>query len=217
MAFVMLDGISCPVANIFCIGRNYSEHATELGNKIETEPLVFLKPTSALLHEDLAIVLPSYSTDVHYECELVVLIKDNAQNIAEKNAMDYVSGYGIGLDLTARDVQTVIKAKGHPWAKSKGFRGAACISHFVNSSIIDDPQSIGFSLNVNGETRQSGNSSNMIFSIAKIISYLSHIYGLSAGDIIYTGTPAGVAAIHPGDILEMNLHGFLKAQFKVAA
>lgn len=134
-------------------------------------------------------------------------LEDEAQNISEQNALNCVAGYGIGLDLTAREVQKMIIEKGLPWAKSKGVRGAACISDFISTNIIIDPRSLGFSLNVNGQTRQSDNSSNMIFSIPKLISYLSHIYGLSTGDIIYTGTPAGVATIYPGAIFGLNLHG----------
>ncbi|MCW3478031.1 fumarylacetoacetate hydrolase family protein [Neisseriaceae bacterium JH1-16] len=217
MKTITLDGQALPVSNLFCIGRNYAAHAAELGNAIETEPMVFLKPTSALNDESQPIVLPDYSHDVHHECELVLLVGEGGDDIPADRALSHIAGYAIGLDLTARDVQSVAKQKGHPWAKAKGFRGAACVSDFVSASLVRDPQSLGFSLSVNGETRQTGNTSLMLFPVAQLVSYLSHIYGLTAGDLIFTGTPEGVAAIQPGDKLELDLHGLVRASFTVAA
>ncbi|UTH73829.1 fumarylacetoacetate hydrolase family protein [Chromobacterium sp. IIBBL 290-4] len=216
MASVKLGLHTIRVGNIFCIGRNYAAHAAELGNAVEAEPLVFLKPTSALLDEASAIALPDYSNDVHHECELVVLIGKGGDNIAAENALSHVSGYGIGLDLTARDAQSEAKSKGHPWTKAKGFRGAACVSAMVPAARVDDPQRLKFELRVNGQLRQSGDASLMLFPVAEQISYLSRVYGLSDGDLLFTGTPEGVARIQSGDALDLNLFGQVSAHWKVA-
>lgn len=217
MAQVTLNGAAVRVGNIFCIGRNYAAHAAELGNAVEAEPMVFLKPTSALLAPGKPIVLPAFSQDVHHECELVLLIGKGGDNIAPEQALSHVAGYGIGLDLTARDVQSMAKQKGHPWTKSKGFRGAACLSTLVPASSIADPSRFTFSLKVNGETRQRGDTDLMMFNIITLISNLSEIYGLSDGDLIFTGTPEGVAALHVGDHLQLELDGLVWAEWNVQA
>lgn len=217
MKTIILNGQTQPVGNIFCIGRNYHEHIRELRNTRPTEPVVFLKPTSSLLHSGGLILLPPESQDVHHECEWVVYIGHDTNHIAVDTALDYVAGYGIGLDLTARDIQSILKTQGLPWTAAKGFRTSACVSEFVTAASVSDIQSQTFSLYVNGQLRQSGDSSLMIFSVAEQIAYLSRHYGLQAGDLIYTGTPAGVAAIHPGDHLELNWHGHVQASFDVAA
>ncbi|RXZ44209.1 fumarylacetoacetate hydrolase family protein [Crenobacter cavernae] len=217
MPVLTLNGRACRIANIFCIGRNFVAHAAELGNPVEPEPLVFLKPTSALLLEGSPVVLPDYSRDVHHECELVVLIGRGGDHIAEADALQHVAGYGIGLDLTARDAQNDAKQKGHPWTKAKGFRGAACLSALVPAERVPDPQALTFSLKVNGETRQEGDTSLMLFGVARLIAELSARYGLTEGDLIYTGTPAGVSAIGAGDVLELELDGLVSARWEVAA
>jgi 2-keto-4-pentenoate hydratase/2-oxohepta-3-ene-1,7-dioic acid hydratase in catechol pathway len=217
MAQVLLNGAAVRVGNIFCIGRNYAAHAAELGNAVEPEPMVFLKPTSALLLQGEPIVLPAFSQDVHHECELVLLIGKGGDNIAPEQALSHVAGYGIGLDLTARDLQSVAKQKGHPWTKSKGFRGAACLSELVPASAVSDPSHFTFSLKVNGEIRQRGDTDLMLFKLSALISNLSQIYGLSEGDLIYTGTPEGVAALHPGDRLDLKLDGLVSAEWSVSA
>lgn len=210
------DGREMTVANIFCIGRNYAAHAAELNNPIEPEPLVFIKPTSALLHEGEAIRLPAFSNDVHHECELVVAIGKGGKHIAHDTALEHVAGYGLGLDLTARDVQTVAKQKGLPWTLAKGFDGAACISVFVPVSALPDPSEATFGLDVNGVRRQSGECKLMLHDIPKLIAYLSSRFTLQAGDLIYTGTPEGVAALHGGDALDLTMPGLIHARFKVA-
>ncbi len=217
MDYVELDGQHVAVQNIFCIGRNYDEHIKELNNATPTEPLVFLKPSSSILNEGSSIILPAYSHNVHYECEVVVLIKEDMNHVDEKDVFDYVAGYGIGLDLTARDVQDSAKSKGLPWLKSKGFRGAACVSNFVARDVVGDVTHLGFSLSINGEVRQSGTTEHMIYPIAHLISYLSKVYGLRKGDLIYTGTPAGVGELKAGDDLALDLHGQVRCLFKVAA
>lgn len=216
MKHVFLAGIEQPVSNIFCIGRNFAAHAAELGNRVENEPLVFIKPTSALSLETQTIILPSYSKDVHHECEIVVLIGRGGDNLTEERALEHVAGYGIGLDLTARDMQTIEKEKGHPWSRSKCFRHAACVSGFVPADQVKKPQSLTFDLHVNGDLRQHGDAGLMLFPIARIISHLSTVYGLNAGDLIYTGTPQGVAQLHPGDRLQLDLHGLVRAEFEIA-
>ncbi|NDV13089.1 fumarylacetoacetate hydrolase family protein [Crenobacter caeni] len=211
-----LAGRAVRPANIFCIGRNYAAHAAELGNPVEEEPLVFLKPTSALLPEGQAIVLPAFSSDVHYEAELVLLIGESGNDIAEGDALSHVAGYGLGLDLTCRDVQNAAKARGLPWAKGKGFRGAACVSSFVPAREVADPGRLTFTLDINGERRQTGDTSHMLFPPARLIAYLSSVFGLSAGDLVYTGTPAGVAALKPGDALALELPDLVQASWQVA-
>ncbi|POZ61800.1 fumarylacetoacetate hydrolase family protein [Chromobacterium alticapitis] len=216
MASVKLGLQPIRVGNIFCIGRNYAAHAAELRNPVENEPLVFLKPTSALLDEFSSIRLPEYSSDVHHECELVALIGKGGSDIAPERALSHVAGYGIGLDLTARDIQSEAKRKGHPWTKAKGFRGAACVSTLAPAASVADPQRLTFDLRVNGQLRQHGDAGLMLFSLAEQISYLSRVYGLSDGDLIFTGTPEGVARMESGDELELELHGLMSASWRVA-
>lgn len=209
-------GEALSVANIFCIGRNYAAHATELGNQVEAEPVVFLKPTSALANEDQAIELPSFSRDIHFEAELVIAIGLGGRYIDQARALEHVAGYGIGLDLTARDVQNIAKQKGLPWTLGKGFNGAACVSRFVPAAALRDPAAVQFSLDVNGERRQNGDTTLMVFQIPFLISYLAERFTLQAGDLIYTGTPAGVAALRPGDELDLRLEDLIHARFRVA-
>lgn len=216
MKTIQIEGQRAALGNIFCIGRNYTEHVNELRNTKPDEPVVFLKPTYSLAQAGDNIKLPAYSRDVHHECELVIYIKEDAVDVNEDKALNYVGGYAIGLDLTARDVQTELKSKGLPWEKAKGFPTAACVSHFITPDKVNDIQSQDFCLKVNGEIRQQGNSRDMMFSCQQIISYLSHIYGLQAGDIIYTGTPAGVAAIESGDVLELIWSEKIAVKFLVA-
>jgi 2-keto-4-pentenoate hydratase/2-oxohepta-3-ene-1,7-dioic acid hydratase in catechol pathway len=203
-----------PICNIFCIGRNYVAHIAELGNQQEQQPVVFLKPTSALLHEGSLIHLPSNSNDVHYETELVLLIGRDGKNISEADAFSYIEGYGIGLDLTARDIQSKAKNKGLPWALAKGFDGAACISKFI-TELPTPPNHTKFEMRLNSQLRQTGDTSLMLFSIPYLISFLSTHFTLSRGDLIFTGTPEGVGPLQPGDRLELDLAGKLFAQFDV--
>ena len=217
MAFVSInDGRDMEVANIFCIGRNFAAHAAELGNQVEPEPVVFLKPTSALLAEGQSIVLPRFSQDVHHEAELVVLIGRGGKHIVRTEAMQHVAAYGMGLDLTARDIQSQAKAKGLPWAVAKGFDGSACVSRFVPADQLPQPGRAQFSLDVNGQRRQTGDCTLMIYDIPYIIEYLSDRFTLQAGDLIYTGTPAAVAAMKSGDVMELRLGELIHARFEVA-
>ena len=198
---------------IICIGRNYVNHAKELGNQILSEPLFFLKPETAIQPKGHPFFIPDFSDDIHYEVELVVKIDKTGKNIEEKYAYKYYNEIGLGIDFTARDVQDDCKAKGLPWEKAKGFDGAAQISRtFINKSELD-LNDISFLLEKNGEQVQVGNSKDMLFSFDKIIAYISKFYTLKIGDLIYTGTPAGVGKVEKGDILK----GFIgeKEMFKV--
>lgn len=205
------------VSNIFCIGRNYSEHVAELKNKPSGTPLVFLKPTSALITENQLIQLPAFSNEVDYEAELLLLIGKEAKNISIEQAFEVISGYGIGLDLTARDLQAEAKGKGIPWTLAKGFDCAACISAFVPASTIEKPLELRFEMKLNGVIRQRGFVQEMIFNIPYLIHYLSSKFTLQPGDLIFTGTPAGTGPLQKGDRIELNLADKISALFSVAS
>ncbi|MEE2700070.1 MAG: fumarylacetoacetate hydrolase family protein [Bacteroidota bacterium] len=193
---------------IICIGRNYLNHVKELGNAIPTEPLFFLKPETAIQPKEHPFFIPDFSNEIHFEVELVVKIDKIGKNIDEKFAYKYYSEIGLGIDFTARDIQEQCKEKGLPWEKAKSFDGSAQISRtFINKSDLD-LEDITFSLEKNGKQVQSGNSKEMLFSIDKLIAYLSRFYTLKIGDLIYTGTPEGVGKIEKGDVLK----GFIYKQ-----
>lgn len=187
---------------IICIGRNYSEHAKELNNAVPTEPVFFLKPDSALLIRNRPFFYPDFTQDLHYECEIVLRINKVGKCISEKFALSYIDAIGIGIDFTARDLQQKAKEKGLPWEKAKAFDSSAPISGFIPVSEFDDIQQIAFSLKKNGEVVQNGNTGDMIFSYPAIIAYVSQFMTLKTGDLIFTGTPAGVGPVVIGDKLE---------------
>lgn len=194
---------------IFCIGRNYSEHAKELGNAVPEDPVVFTKPDTALLKNGEPFYLPDFSSDVHHEVELVIKINKVGKNIQEKFARNYFSEIGMGIDFTARDVQAKLKAKGLPWDLAKGFDGAAPLGNFIDVSQRESLQNISFGLQKNKVWVQQGNSNDMIFSFEKIIAFVSSYFTLKVGDLIYTGTPAGVGPVGIGDTLEAYLENEL--------
>jgi len=177
---------------IICIGRNYREHAKELSNPIPKKPVFFMKPDTALLQKNNPFFYPSFSEDVHYEVELVLRICKNGRHIGEKFARNYYDQIGIGIDFTARDIQAECKIKGLPWEIAKAFDQSAPIGKFLKAKEINDLNAIDFSLKINDEIRQIGNSKDMIFSFDQIISYVSKFVTLREGDYIFTGTPAGV-------------------------
>jgi 2-keto-4-pentenoate hydratase/2-oxohepta-3-ene-1,7-dioic acid hydratase in catechol pathway len=193
------------VGKIMCLGRNYRDHAKEMGAEAPAEPVVFLKPATALLGPGGVVRLPSFSREVHHEVEVVVLLSKGGRDIRPENAMNHVGGFAVGLDLTARDVQGAAKKQGLPWTVSKGFDTSAPVSSFVPMDRVRDPGRLPFTLSVNGVHRQGGNTADMIFSVSAIVSYLSTVFTLEAGDLIFTGTPEGVAAIASGDRLEARL------------
>ena len=186
---------------ILCVGRNYSEHAKELGNAVPENPVIFSKPDTALLKNGEPFYIPSFSNDVHHEIELVIKINKVGKKIQEKFARNYFSEIGLGIDFTARDKQNELKAKGLPWELAKAFDGSAPIGNFINIENID-LKNIDFSLQKNGQLVQQGNTSQMIFSFEQIVSFVSQYFTLKVGDLIYTGTPAGVGQVNIGDQLE---------------
>lgn len=200
---------------ILAVGRNYSEHAKELNNPVPTEPVVFLKPDTALLREGKPFFHPDFSNDIHYEVELVVKIGKEGKHISEKFALNYIESIGIGIDFTARDLQEKCKQKGLPWEIAKAFDHSAPIGTFINISDFKDLKNISFSLKKNNETVQTGNSSDMIFSFEQIISYLSKRFTLKKGDLIFTGTPAGVGKISIGDHFQAYIENQLLLSLEV--
>lgn len=187
---------------ILCIGRNYEEHARELKNPLPPEPVVFSKPDTALLRLNNPFFLPSFANEFHHEVEIVVRINRLGKSIAPQFAHRYYHEIGIGIDFTARDLQDELRSKGLPWEKCKAFDGSAAISEFVHISRFADVQQVDFHLCINGEPRQRGNTRDMIFSIDQIIAHVSEYFTLKIGDLIYTGTPAGVGPVCIGDRLE---------------
>lgn len=198
---------------IICIGRNYVDHIEELGNEKPKDPVVFLKADTAILPKKMPFVIPDFSNNVHHEVELVVKINRLGKYIDQKFAHKYYNEIGLGIDFTARDVQDELKSKGLPWEKAKSFDGAAVISDFIEKDKLGDLNNIDFSLLKNGEIQQEGNSSLMIHSIDQLISYVSQFFTLKIGDLLFTGTPAGVAKVNDGDVLQ----GYIgeKEMFKI--
>ena len=205
MKKISIPGTDLTPRSIYCIGRNYIKHAKELNNPVPSSPLVFLKPQSALCFDGDEIIIPEQSSDVHHEVEIVVAISKSGKNISEEAAQEYIAGIGIGIDFTARDIQQRAKESGHPWSVAKGFDTFAPISRFIHATEFKDLGNINVDLSVNGVNRQSGNSSQMIFSIPFLISYLSGIFTLHPGDLIFTGTPSGVSQVKAGDKIEATL------------
>lgn len=187
---------------IICIGRNYAAHIEELKNETPGDPVVFLKPDTALLKNGMPFFYPDFSKDIHHEAELVLKVSKEGKYIQRKFAHRYFEEIGLGIDFTARDLQAQCKAKGLPWEIAKGFNGAAPIGSFRPVNDFEDLGDIDFHLDVNGETRQKGNTSLMLFDFGTIIEYVSQFFTLKKGDLIYTGTPAGVGPVQVGDKLE---------------
>jgi 2-keto-4-pentenoate hydratase/2-oxohepta-3-ene-1,7-dioic acid hydratase in catechol pathway len=200
---------------IICIGRNYADHAKELGNEVPDEPVVFMKPKSALLQAHTPFYYPEFTNELHYEAELVLRICKNGKYIQERHAGNYYNGITVGIDFTARDVQDEAKKKGLPWEKSKAFDNSAAVGKFVDITPELNKKNINFSLLKNKELMQKGNSSNMIFSFDAIISHVSNYFSLNIGDIIFTGTPAGVGECVVGDELEVLLEDKTMLSFEI--
>lgn len=209
MTYIILNNEKINVPKILCLGLNYAEHAKEMKSEKPESPVIFMKPSSAIIHNQENIIIPSISNEVHHEVEVVLLIGKDGKNIPKEEALEYISGVGIGLDLTLRDVQKEAKSKGRPWTVSKGFDTSAPISDFISIDKIDNLNSLSFQLKVNNELKQSGNISDMIFKPNEIISYLSTIFTLQKGDLIYTGTPEGVGQIVSGDKLTASLENIV--------
>ena len=193
---------------IICVGRNYAEHAKELGNDIPDEPVIFMKPKSALLQSHTPFYYPEFTNELHYECELVLRICKNGKYIPERQAGNYYNGVTVGIDFTARDIQDELKKKGLPWEKAKAFDNSAAIGKFIDITPGLNRKNINFCLYKNKELVQQGNSGEMIFSFDTIIEHISNYFSLNIGDLVFTGTPAGVGECVVGDELE----GFIEEQ-----
>lgn len=192
---------------ILCIGRNYADHAKELNNPVPAEPVVFIKPDTAILKPGDDFYLPDYNSEIHYECEIVYRISREGKNIQRPFAFSYLDSVGLGIDFTARQLQEEAKKKGLPWTLAKAFNYSAPISPFTPVSKYPDHKNLNLEFYVNGELRQKGNSQDMLFDIESLIVFLSRYFHLKTGDLIFTGTPAGVGKVSVGDHLEGFLEG----------
>lgn len=193
------------IGKIVCLARNYAEHAKELGNETPAAPVLFMKPASSVISDGDTVRIPPYSQECHYEVELAVLIGKECRAVSAERAMEYVAGYGVAIDMTLRDVQNQLKAKGLPWEIAKGFDTSCPLSDFVAAATIPDPHVLNLKLAVNGEEHQDGNSSDMIHRVPQIIAHISNIFTLEPGDVILTGTPAGVGPVRSGDVMTAEI------------
>ncbi|RLT91989.1 MAG: fumarylacetoacetate hydrolase family protein [Ketobacter sp.] len=212
-----LDGetLGLPVGKVVCVGRNYAEHAKELNNPVPTSPILFIKPATAIVPFTGEILIPKEQGSCHHELEMSVLIGKTLTNATEQEVKDAILGFGLGLDLTLRDLQSKLKAKSHPWEIAKSFDGACPLSGFVPASVVTDPMDMPLQLSVNGAVRQQGTTADMITPLYSLISYMSRHFTLQPGDVVMTGTPAGVAALQEGDQLEATLGDVLSCAARV--
>ena len=199
--------------SIYCIGRNYVAHAKELGNEVPTSPVIFMKPSTALLNKREQLTIPSFTKDLHYEAELVLRVNKVAKKVQNANVMDYCDAISVGIDFTARDLQNDLKAKGLPWEKAKAFDDSAVIGEWIplTEDMFENP--FHYSMTQNGNTVQEGDSSLMIYGLPQIIESITEFFTLYPDDLIYTGTPAGVGPTHKGDVFEGFFEG--KSVFKL--
>jgi acylpyruvate hydrolase len=192
---------------IIAIGRNYAAHAKELNNPVPTAPVIFLKPDTAVLKDNKPFYIPEFSSDIHYELEVVLKVCKEGKHIQEKFAANYYDEIGLGIDFTARDIQNIHKEKGLPWELAKAFDNSAAISNFVPKANFTDVYDLQFELIINEQSKQNGHTKNLLFSFEKIISFVSQYITLKKGDLIFTGTPEGVGQVHSGDHLNAFLAG----------
>jgi 2-keto-4-pentenoate hydratase/2-oxohepta-3-ene-1,7-dioic acid hydratase in catechol pathway len=211
-----INGKELAIGKILCIGRNYVDHIKELGNEPPSAPVVFMKPASSVIGDGDRVIIPAYSDNCHHEAELAILVGVRAKDVTATEALSCIAGYGVAIDLTLRDVQDNLKKKGLPWDIAKGFDTACPLSSFVPAAEVADPQDLDIRMTVNNELRQNGNTSLMIHSSVEIISYLSGIFTLEPGDVILTGTPAGVSRIVAGDRLCAEIPGVGRVEVSVA-
>lgn len=215
-AKIINSGKEYTIGKILCIGRNYVDHIKELGNATPEAPVIFIKPATSVICEGEQIRIPAYSADCHHEAELAILIGKEGKDIPEEHVMEHIAGYGVAIDLTLRDVQSELKKKGLPWEIAKGFDTACPLSRFMEASQVREPQNLDIRMTVNGEIRQDGNASLMIHKIPAIVSHMSRIFTLESGDVILTGTPAGVGPIRSGDQLLAEIPGVAELRVNVA-
>jgi 2-keto-4-pentenoate hydratase/2-oxohepta-3-ene-1,7-dioic acid hydratase in catechol pathway len=205
--YLFADGIdrNIDIGKIICLARNYKKHAEEMNSKIYEYPLLFLKPASSIIFNEESIIYPKMSKCLHHEVELGIIINKQCKNVSEKEAEKYILGYCLALDITARDIQIIAKKNGWPWGIAKGFDTFAPISEVLLKEQIKNPNNLDIWLKINGKIKQSSNTKNMIFSVEKIIEFISNIMTLETGDMIMTGTPEGVGEIKSGNVIESGL------------
>jgi acylpyruvate hydrolase len=194
-----------PLGTFLCLGQNYEKHIKEMGSKKTKDPVVFLKPPAAYTENRQSVILPDFSDDVHYEVELVLIIKNDVYNINADEALNYIDGFSVGIDMTLRDIQKNAKDNGKPWAVAKGFYTSAPIAPAIKFTDETDLNNLDLLLELNGEMKQAANTSEMVMKSAEIIAYLSKVFSLSKGDVIFTGTPEGVGKVEKGDLLYASL------------
>ena len=204
-----------PVGKVVCVGRNYAEHARELNNPVPSEPVLFIKPSTALVNLEQPVSIPLQFGSCHFEAEMAVLIGESLTRCNEEQAVSAIAGVGVALDLTLRDLQSALKEKSLPWEKAKAFDGACPISAFVSMQNINELQRQQIQLRQNGELRQDGNSADMLTPVLPLLVYISQFFTLSPGDIVLTGTPAGVGPLAVGDSLEISLGDIINVQTEI--
>ena len=210
-------GAAFPVRRVYCVGRNYAEHAREMGADPDREPpFFFSKPADALLAEGLDMPYPPGTDELHHEIELVAALRSGGSDIAVEDALDHVWGYGVGLDMTRRDIQATAKKQGRPWDMAKGFDHSAPIGLLLPAGDAEEAGRGAITLRVNGVIRQQGDVGDMIWPLAETIMFLSRLVRLQAGDLIFTGTPAGVGAVQRGDLLEGHVHGIGDVKVRIS-
>jgi len=203
------------IGKIVCVGRNYAEHARELGNEVPERPVVFLKPASVVIYSGDEIKYPPFSEEMHHEVELVLLIRSKIKNVTIEEAENAIIGYGVGLDMTLRDVQSMLKSKGHPWTIAKCFDTSAVLSEFVLKDDYNLTLNEEIFLTVNDEERQRDKLNKMIFNPAELVQYLSSLMTLDEGDLIFTGTPKGVGKVNKGDLIKAGIVGITELSVTV--
>ena len=213
--FELQTGERIPVGTMYCIGRNYADHAREMNAPLPEAPLVFLKPPAAFISDGSVVSMPLFSSNIHHEVELVVVIGKDVESITPERALSCVAGYGVGIDFTARDIQAKAKENGEPWAVSKGFKGSAPVSVLVPAEQIEQPSILNIALKVNGQLRQRGQLDLMERSVEELICYVAGVFSLRRGDCIFTGTPAGVSKIEAGDEIEAEIEGRVNLRIRV--
>lgn len=201
-----------PVGKVVCVGRNYADHAAELNNPVPTTPMLFIKPSTAVVPMAEPFEVPVDFGSVHFETEMAILIGQPLKNATHAEVGEAIAGVGLGLDLTLRDLQSKLKEQRHPWEKSKGFDGSCPLSVFLDPVAVGDLQDQQIRLTVNGQLRQNGNSSFMLNKVYPLIAYMSHYFTLLPGDVVLTGTPAGVGEVNPGDNLLVELGDLLRVE-----
>ncbi|MDG1819650.1 MAG: fumarylacetoacetate hydrolase family protein [Porticoccaceae bacterium] len=214
-----LDAVpqTLPVGKVVCVGRNYAEHARELNNPVPSEPVLFIKPSTALVKLEQPLEIPSKFGACHFEAEMAVLIGERLTGCNEQQAATAIAGVGVALDLTLRELQSTLKEKSLPWEKAKGFDGACPVSVFVGVQNITDLQNQQIQLRQNGELQQDGNSADMLTPVLPLLVYISQFFTLSPGDIVLTGTPAGVGPLAAGDSLEISLGNLINVKTEVVS